>query len=141
MESYTYKFTTPKSREEIFELLLDVRQWWSGFYGETFEGKSQQLNDEFTFSAGNGMHFSKQRLVEITPNKKIVWLVTQSNLSFLSDPHEWENSKIMFALETVSNKTTITFTHQGLEPHVECYGACTNAWGQYLGNLKKTLNE
>ena len=45
--------------------LLNVDQWWSGLYEETIKGKSHHLNDEFTFEAGQGMHYSKQKLVEL----------------------------------------------------------------------------
>ena len=81
-KSYTFSFVTASSKENIFETLLDVRNWWMGLYGEDIKGSSTKLNDEFTFNAGEGVHYSKQKLVEIIANKKIVWLVTESNLSF-----------------------------------------------------------
>lgn len=95
-ENFTYQFTSSKTPESIFELLLNVDQWWSGLYEETIKGKSQQLNDEFTFEAGQGMHYSKQKLVELVPNKKISWLVTDSKLTFLNKVDEWTNSKLSF---------------------------------------------
>lgn len=95
-ENFTYQFTSSKTPESIFELLLNVDQWWSGLYEETIKGKSHQLNDEFTFEAGQGMHYSKQKLVELVPNKKISWLVTDSKLTFLNKVDEWTNSKLSF---------------------------------------------
>ena len=70
MNNYAYSFRTGKLPQEVFDLLLNVEKWWSGIYEETITGKSEKLNDEFSFSAGGGMHFSKQKLVELVPGKK-----------------------------------------------------------------------
>ena len=140
MESYTYSFTTHKSPKEIFDLLLNIEKWWTGIYEETISGCSQKLNDEFSFSAGGGVHFSKQKLIELIPDKKLVWLVTESNLSFLDNPNEWESTKLVFDILERENETQITFTHEGLVPEIECYDSCSNAWTQYLHNLEEKLN-
>ncbi|MES2761779.1 MAG: SRPBCC domain-containing protein [Bacteroidota bacterium] len=138
-ENFTYSFTSSKTAKEIFELLLNIEQWWSGLYEETIKGKSHQLNDEFSFKAGGGAHETVQKLVELVPNKKIVWLVTESNLTFLNDPREWTNTTICFDISEKEGKTTVTFTHEGLTPQIECYTACSSGWTGYLENLKKKL--
>jgi hypothetical protein len=138
-QDYTFSFTSSKSTEIIFETLLDIKAWWSGIYSEKIEGKSSKLNDEFTFSAGGGAHHTRQRLAELIPEKKIVWLVAESNLSFLKNPTEWENTKICFDISGKGNKTQVTFTHSGLFSTLECYDVCTEAWGQYLKNLSAKL--
>jgi NADH:ubiquinone oxidoreductase subunit E len=34
----------------------------------------------------------------------------------------------------------VRFTHAGLEPQIECYGSCSNAWGMLVnGNLLKLI--
>lgn len=141
MKNYSYAFTTMKSAKEIFDLLQNIEKWWSGIYEETIKGNSQKLNDEFSFSAGGGIHFSKQKLVELIANKKIVWHVTESNLSFLKNPEEWKNTKLTFDISETKNETKVTFTHEGLEPNIECYGSCSNAWTQYFQNLETKLKE
>ncbi|WP_147366866.1 SRPBCC family protein [Epilithonimonas arachidiradicis] len=87
-----------------------------------------------------GVHFSKQKLIELNPDNQLVWLVTESNLSFINDTHEWENTKIKFDLEPDDNGTKVTFTHEGLIPKIECYKNCAGAWTQYLEHLEKYLN-
>ncbi|MGN6532605.1 MAG: SRPBCC domain-containing protein [Ginsengibacter sp.] len=140
MKSYLFEIETRKSAKEVFELLLKIEKWWSGIYDETIIGKSKKVNDEFTFSAGGGVHFSKQKLVELIPYKKIVWEVTESNLSFLDNPKEWEYTKLQFdIIEKGKNETKIIFTHEGLVPDIECYEQCTNAWTQYFKNLQMIL--
>ena len=70
-KNFQYNFTTPKNPTEVFTLVLDPKNWWVGLFGETIEGKSQAVNDEFTFSAGDGVHFSRQKLTELVPDKRI----------------------------------------------------------------------
>lgn len=138
--NFSYSFRTSKSIDEVFSLFLNVDQWWSGLFNEKIQGKSENIDDEFSFSAGDGVHFSNQKLIELIPNQKIVWLVTDSNLSFLTQTDEWNNTKISIDLETIDNQTIVKFTHQGLLPEIECYDACSSAWSQYLNNLEKKLN-
>ncbi len=138
-QDFMYSFTSSKTPAEVFQLLLHINQWWSGQYEETIEGVSKKVNDEFTFHAGGGAHYSKQKLVELIPNKKIVWLVTDSKLSFLSDTSEWTGTRICFDISTEDDKTQVTFTHDGLVPEIECYDACSGGWTKYLGELTKKL--
>jgi hypothetical protein len=137
--NFTYSFDSSKSQNEIFQTLLNVRKWWSGFYDEKFTGASEKINDEFTFLAGEGVHFTKQRLIEMIPGKKIAWIVTESNLSFAEKTDEWTNTKLIFDIEKYGDKTKITFTHEGLVPQFDCYEACSNGWSQYLQKLASDL--
>ncbi len=139
LKDYTFSLESSDTPKNVFETLLNVRNWWTGLYSETIEGNTNKLNDEFTFRAGGGAHYSKQRLVELIPGKKIVWLVTDSNLDFLERPNEWTGTKICFEISKQGNKSQITFTHQGLVPKIECYKGCAGAWTQYLENLAEKL--
>lgn len=138
-QHFHYSFDTPKKQSEVFAHLINPNNWWVGLFGETIEGSSKDINDEFSFKAGDGVHYSNQKIIELTINKKIVWLVTDSNLSFLKNSSEWTGTKICFDIAEENSKTTITFTHQGLIPQIECYDSCSNAWTQYLQNLKEYL--
>lgn len=135
--NFQYSFTSSKSPTEIFPFLLNPKNWWVGLFSEIIEGKSQAINDEFSFSAGDGLHYSRQKLTELVPGKRIAWLVTESNLSFLTNTNEWAGTKICFDLETENGKTKVIFTHEGLVPHFECYGGCSGAWMQYLERLER----
>ncbi len=140
MENYTYTFTSSKTQDEVFRTLLNVELWWMGLFNETIIGTSNKVNDEFSFDAGAGAHFSRQKLIELVPNKKLVWLVTESKLSFLSKVDEWTNTKISFEISLIDGKTKVGFTHIGLVPEIECCNACSSGWTGYLENLKKKLN-
>ena len=139
-DSFKKSFKTSKSAEEVFNLLLDIEQWWSGIYGEEIKGESKKIGDVFTFKAGGGAHYSKQKLIELIPNEKVVWLITDSTLSFLSNTGEWINTKIGFTISTEENSTVVTFMHEGLVPQIECYNACSGGWTRYLDKLEEKLN-
>ena len=136
-EDYHISIAVDATAHEAFKSVNSVSKWWT----ENLEGSSEKLNDEFTVRFGD-IHFSKQKLVEVIPDKKVVWLVTDSKLNFVKNKHEWTNTKIIFEIAESDGKTQINFTHVGLVPEVECYNSCTNAWGQYInGSLFKLLSE
>jgi hypothetical protein len=71
-------------------------------------------------------------LVELLPGKKVVWVVTDANLSFVDKTDEWNGTKICFEISQEQDKTKIVFTHIGLVPEFECYDSCASAWTQYI---------
>jgi len=138
MKNQDYSVTIPvnASAKDAFKYINDVSKWWT----ENLEGSSKKLNDEFTVRFGD-VHMSKQKLVEVIPDQKVVWLVTDSKLNFVKDKKEWNGTKISFEIFEKGGKTQIRFTHLGLVPAIECYGDCSNAWGEYIqGSLLKLVN-
>ena len=133
-QNFNVTLLVDQTPEEVFNAVTNVRKQWSGYYSEEIEGNTEKFNDEFSFRAGGGAHFSKQKLVEVIPNKKIVWLVTDSELSFVENKNEWIGTKIIFEISKKESKTQLTFTHEGLVPEFECYDSCSPAWTQYLQN-------
>ncbi|MCW3106521.1 MAG: hypothetical protein JWQ09_1027, partial [Segetibacter sp.] len=132
---YNTSIMVDATAHEAFESINSVSQWWT----ENLEGSSQKLNDEFTVRFGD-VHMSKQKVVEVIPDKKVVWLVTDSKLNFIKDKNEWTNTKIVFEIAENGGKTQLSFTHIGLVPEVECYTSCTKGWDYYLkGSLFKLL--
>lgn len=133
-KNFSLTLTSRQSPADVFQAVTNVRAWWSGFYSEEITGETEKLNDEFTFRAAEGAHHTKQKLVEVIPDKRIVWLVTHSNLNFLEHPEEWLGTRVIFEINKIGKNTQLTFTHEGLTPEVECYRACAPGWTQYLEN-------
>jgi len=134
-QNYHTSIIVDATPHEAFNYINSVTQWWT----ENLEGSSQKPGDEFTVRFGD-VHYSKQKLVEFIPDKKVVWLVTDSKLNFIKDKQEWTNTKISFEISNQAHKTHINFTHVGLVPEIECFDACSNAWGEYIqGSLLKLI--
>src|SRR5262249_4753067 len=114
---------------EAFDAINNVRGWWPG----EIEGRTKKLNDEFTYRYKE-IHYSKQKLIEVVPGKKVVWQVTDSRLNFVEDKTEWTGTKIVFEISEKNNKTQIRFTHLGLVPNYQCFDACSNAWHDIINN-------
>ncbi|WP_421796178.1 SRPBCC domain-containing protein [Haliscomenobacter sp.] len=138
-QNYSRTWLVADAPAIIFQKILDVRGWWSGLYSEKIEGSADKLGDEFDFLAGDGLHYSRQKLVELILNQKIVWLVTESKLSFIEKKDEWTGSKLCFEFAEKGNETEVRFTHEGLVPEIECYEACSNGWSAYLEKFLSPL--
>jgi hypothetical protein len=127
-KSYTATIQVAQPAEVVFNHISEITKWWS----TDFEGSSKTLNDEFII-CHPGRHYSKQKLIEVVAGKKIVWLVTDSNLPWLEkDTHEWTNTKMIFEISTAGNKTTLHFTHEGLVAEKECYAMCQAGWNMVI---------
>ena len=70
----------------------------------------------------------KMKLMEVIPDKKVVWLVLDNYFNFTKDKSEWKGTKVIFEISQKDNKTQLRFTHQGLVPEYECFEICRDAW-------------
>lgn len=121
--NFTTSILVDQSPEQVFNAVCNVSKWWHG----EIKGKAQKLNDEFSYRMKE-FHYSLQKVVELIPDKKIVWLVTESNLNFISNKQEWTGTKISFEISVDGDKTRMLFTHWGLNAEIECYDACSTGW-------------
>jgi hypothetical protein len=136
-QNYTAAMEVKVPAEKAFKSINNVSEWWV----ENLEGSSHKLNDVFTIHF-SGNNFVTHKIIEFVPNKKVVWLVTDCYLEWLTDKTEWTNTKMSFEISTKENSTEINFTHIGLVPEVECYDMCVKGWDQYVkGSLLKLITE
>jgi hypothetical protein len=133
-QDLTYTFTVDQSPEEAFAAINNVRGWWSG----EIEGETDKLGAVFTYRYKD-IHMSKHKLTEFIPGKKVEWLVLDSFLSFVKDKIEWNGTRVEFEISTKGKQTEVRFTHVGLVPQHECFGACSNAWGSYVNGSLRNL--
>ena len=133
-QDFTTRFTVDQSPEEVFKAINNVRGWWSG----EVEGNADRPGAEFTYRYKN-MHKSTQRVTEFVPGKKVVWHVTEAELTFVKDKAEWMGTDIVFEIVRKGGKTELRFTHVGLVPAFECYGGCSGAWGALVGTNLRNL--
>jgi hypothetical protein len=124
--SYTATIEVAKSPKEVFKIITaDVSKWWGG---KDLKGSTRKLNDEFIINH-LGAHYSKQKLIDVVPDKKVVWLVIESTLHWLKkDKQEWTNTKMIFEITSDRDNSILHFTHYGLVPAKECFAKCEQGW-------------
>jgi hypothetical protein len=133
-QNFTTTFSVDQTPDEAFAAIINVRGWWSG----EIEGRTDKLGEEFTYRYKD-IHYSKQKITELIPAKKVVWLVLDSSLNFVENKTEWNGSKITFEIAKNGYKTEVHFTHVGLIPDFECYNDCSSAWGFYINTSLRSL--
>src|SRR5260370_31570543 len=84
-QNFTTTFSVDQTAEEAFNAINNVRGWWPG----EIEGSTDKLGDEFTYRYED-VHYSKQKITELIPGKKVLWLVLDSSLNFIPDKSEWK---------------------------------------------------
>ena len=131
---FTTTIVVDKTSKEVFKAITNPRGWWS----EDIEGSTDKLNDVFVYRYKD-MHQSKMKLVEVIPDKKVVWLVMDNYFKFTKDSSEWTGTKIIFEIAKKGNQTELRFTHLGLVPQYECYDVCSEGWSNYINNSLLSL--
>lgn len=135
-KDYSAAITANITAQEAAERISRVVDWWTA----GFTGASQKVGDAFTVRFGET--FVDFAVAEWIPAKRIVWLVTDCNLPFVKDKKEWKGTRVIFEMSSDGPATTVTMTHAGLVPSVECYETCRNGWNFYITeSLQKLLSE
>lgn len=83
MQDFTLTIPVSASPAEAFRAINNVTEWWT----ENLHGNTHNEGDDFTVQFGD-VHYSKHRLTEVVPDKKVVWLTTEGRLNFTHDPAE-----------------------------------------------------
>ena len=130
----TISFSVKQTPKEVFDAINNVRGWWSG----EIEGSTDKLGAVFKYRYED-LHHSTQKITEFVPGKKVVWHVLDSRINFVKDKTEWKDTDIVFEITKKGDKTELRFTHVGLVPAFECYGACSDAWGFYIKESLRSL--
>jgi hypothetical protein len=131
---FTTTLLVDQTPEEAFHAINHVRGWWS----EEIEGSTDRLHDEFNYHFED-LHRCQLKLIEVIPDKKVVWFVEDNYFKFAKDESEWIGTKISFEISKKDNKTQIRFTHLGLVPEYECFDVCSNGWTHYIQESLRSL--
>jgi uncharacterized protein YndB with AHSA1/START domain len=127
--SLTQTFEVSQSPQFVMTRLKDVSKWWGG---PDLAGRTVEVGDEFTVTHRDA-HYSKQKVIEVVPDRRIVWLVTESRLNWLQkDKSEWTGTRMIFEITAENDSTTLRFTHEGLTPSKESYAKCAEGWSMVI---------
>jgi len=133
-QNYTASFLVDQSPREVFNAVTNARGWWS----EEIAGSTDKLNDIFLYHYQD-VHRARIKLIEVVPDKKMVWEVLDNYFNFTQDETEWKGTKMIFEISQKGNQTQLHFTHQGLVPAYECFDVCNDAWSNYIKNSLYSL--
>ena len=133
-QNFTTTFVVDQTPDETFAAVTNVRGWWSG----EIEGRTDAQGEEFTYRYED-IHYTKQRISELVPGRKVVWQIVESRLNFTEDPNEWTGTEVVFEVAPKGDQTEVRFSHVGLAPDVECYDQCSSAWLFYINNSLRQL--
>lgn len=138
-QNYQSSFTTHASPKEVVEKISRVPEWW----GKNFEGRAQEVNDVFTVRFGDaGGDMYRAKVVEILPEKKVIWEFIDTYQGWVKNPTEWVGTKIIWEIIPQKDGVEVKMTHAGLGPELECFGECTKAWNYLMHeSLSQFVNE
>ena len=105
--NYTVEIEVEKSPDDVFNHIIDLSKWWP----EEYEGENIKLDTEFILRTGD-THYSRNKVIEFVPNKKVVWVTTESIRKM--DNYDWSGTKFIFQLTTKGNNTLLKFTYDGI---------------------------
>jgi len=74
-QNLTFTITVDQTPEEAFAAINNVRGWWSG----EIDGNTDTLAAEWSYRYKD-IHYSKQRITELVPGRKVVWPVSYTHL-------------------------------------------------------------
>jgi hypothetical protein len=135
-QGFQATISTKLPPNEAFSRICRVSEWWT----TSFTGASRKTGD--TFNVRFGDTFVDFKVVEASPPSKLVWWVTVSNIHWVKNKKEWNDSTIEWDISSDNNTTNIIMTHRGLTRTHECFADCKRGWEFYFGeSLRKLLVE
>lgn len=134
--NYQRTIAVGASAADAFAAVVDVAAWWV----KSIEGPSRHPGDQFKVDMGKT--YVTIKITEFIPGRRLVWSVVDCYIHFLEDKREWTGTSIVFEIDGGGGSTSITMTHVGLTPEVECFEACQQGWdGYFLGSLPALITE
>ncbi len=89
-QNFTTTFLVKKTSEEVFNAINDPLKWWS----EEIIGKTDKVAEVFDYHFED-VHTCKVKVLELVPNKKVVWHILENNFNFTTDKSEWVDTKVV----------------------------------------------
>jgi uncharacterized protein YndB with AHSA1/START domain len=79
--------------------------------------------------------FARFRIARLVPDALVEWECVDSlhpAAAGYANRRDWVGTKVRFELAPAGDGTTLTFTHEGLRPALECNATCRDGWWHYL---------
>jgi hypothetical protein len=131
---YEIHFVVERSPHDVYEAINDISAWWV----TPIHGSNSAIGDEFSFEVP-ARHACTMRVAQLVPDRRIVWRVTRSRMTFVSEPEEWVGTDITFEVLPEGDASRVRFTHVGLSSADECYDVCSAAWDRAIQSSLRAL--
>lgn len=126
-QNFSTSIIVDNSDADVFKAITHPRAWWS----EEIKGSAANINDVFSYHFKD-IHRCKVKIIEVVPNKRMVWQILENDFNFIKDKSEWVDTMVAFEISQQGDKTRLEFTHIGLVPEYECYNVCSQGWTHYI---------
>ncbi len=126
-QDYRNRISAPISAMVAYDKIARVSEWW----GTDISGSARNVGEKYTIRFGET--FVDFEVTQAVPGEKLVWHVTNCYLPWLKDKTEWNGTDVIFELSPENGDTTVTMTHEGLVPQIECFTECEKGWNYYIG--------
>ena len=136
--SYTRTLPIQASPYAVYDAVTTVagiKGWWTD--------NTVADNGHITVRFG-GDNFQTLRLVDLTPDRGVVWewIAQHFPVEGTTQTDEWVGTRVAFDIQAhPDGSSTLVFTHNGLTPHMACYGQCNAGWNHFLGSLTRYLEQ
>jgi hypothetical protein len=135
-ENYKLSILVPANIDRAYQSLVNhIPDWWT----KTFEGSANKIDDEFTvrFDAT----FKKMKVEDLIPGEKVSWICLDSFIDVPEIQHktEWIGTRIEWHFESLSDHTSISLVHYGLNDKMDCFEICTEGWVNFTESLRLYL--
>jgi len=132
--NFTLTIAVEQSPEAAYDAINNPRGWWS----EDLVGDTDSQGATFVYRYKD-IHRCTMRITELVPGARVEWEVASNYFNFTRDETEWTGTRIVFDISRAGDETLVRFTHVGLTAADECYDACSQGWGMYIGQSLRRL--
>ncbi|WP_316367820.1 SRPBCC family protein [Candidatus Thiodiazotropha sp. CDECU1] len=138
MSNYLTSICCSVSAERAYKAITqEMSAWWTPMSGR-FEKVGDRAKTNFggvSYWVFEAVSLSKPHMIELECCKS--HMVSDS----LDDPEEWLGTRLRFEITEQDDQSTITLTHIGLTPELQCYDICKAGWDHYIASsLKQHLD-
>jgi hypothetical protein len=126
MNDYQINIQAAINAREAMDKISRVSEWWA----KDFTGTARKLGDAFTVRFGESSVDFK--IVEAVPDQRITWQVAHCHLPWLQNTTEWTGTSVVWEVSASNGPATVTMTHRGLAPGIECYDKCKRGWDFFV---------
>jgi len=133
MASYTKTLRVQAPPRKLYEAVSTV-QGLKGWWCHNTVEKNGDITVRFS-----GENFQTLRLMDPTPDKKVIWEWTAQYFPVegTTQTDEWVGTRVAFDIQAnPDGSSTLSFTHIGLTPQLVCYEKCNAGWNYFLESLR-----